>query len=83
MKKTFNNPETFKAYYAAQKYAEKQGYSVGQMCGKNPIALKKGNWNIAKWKNLAPLEKLDIDGHITSVDFRKGPVDVEMFEGAK
>ena len=83
MKETFNNWGTFKAYYAAQKYAEKQGYSVGQMCGHHTLGLKRGNWIIAKWKNLSPLEKLDIDGHITSGDFRKGPVVVEIFEGGK
>ena len=83
MKKIFDNKGTFKAYYAAQKYVIDQSYSFGSMCGKMPIALKKGsNWNVAKWKNMTALERLDIDGHITSADFREGPVVVEIFEGS-
>lgn len=80
MKKIFNNKGTFNAIHAAEDFARKKGYSIGSMCGSMPIALKKGNWNIAKWRNFTSLERLDIDGHITSNDFREGSVIVELFE---
>ena len=83
MKKVFNNKGTFKACYAAEKFVRDQGYSFGSMCRSMPMALKKGNWNIAKWRNLTELERLDIDGHITSKDFREGSVTVEIFEEVK
>ena len=80
MKKTFNQTGTFQAINKAEKWARDNGYSYGIMCRDMPIAIKKGPWNIAKWKNLTGLERLDIDGHITSRDFRNGPVTVEIFE---
>ena len=81
MKKIFDDKGDFEAYYSARKYVHDLGYSDGSMCRDKPIAIKKGPWNIAKWKNLTKLERLDIDGHITSKDFRNGPVTVEIFEG--
>ena len=79
MVKVFNNKGTFEAFYAAENYAREQGYSVGSMCRSMPIALKKGDYHIAKWRNLSKLERLDIDGHITSKDFREGIVTVDIF----
>lgn len=83
MKKVFDNKGTFKAYYTAENFVREKGYSFGSMCMNMPIALKKGDWHIAKWRNLTGTEKLDIDGHITSKDFREGPVTVETFDKGK
>ena len=80
MIKVFDEKGPFKAINAAEKWIKKKGYSSGILYRDMPIALKKGDYLISKWHNLTKLEKLDIDGHITSKDFRHGPVTVEIFE---
>ena len=80
MKIVFSDKGTFKALRAAEKWCDKNGYSYGSTCVCSPQALKKGDWHIAKWRNLSSLEKLDIDGTIIG-DGREGPIIVEVFEG--
>lgn len=79
MKKIFNQKGTFKAYYAAEKWLTENGYSFGPSCVCSPQAIKKGDYYIAKWRNLSPMERIDIDGIIEGNNHREGPVVVELF----
>lgn len=75
----FEDTGTFEAYHAAKQWCRDKGYSVGQMCGNEPIGiLKESDMWIAKWKNLSAQEKSELDG-IMSGDFRNGPVNVEIY----
>jgi len=60
------NGETFSAHYAAQEWLRENGYSYGSTCRNMPIAIKKGDYSIAKWKNLTNEERQDIDGKLYS-----------------
>ena len=78
MKKTFKVKGTFKSYYAASAWLSENGYSEGSMYRGMPIGIMKGDWNIAKWKNLTSSEKKELDGTMTSNDFREGEVTVNI-----
>lgn len=78
---TFNNSGTFAAYHAACAWLKENGFSYGSMSGFLPTAIKRGDWAIAKWKNLTAQERRDIDGTIEG-DFREGPVVVKLSEAA-
>lgn len=43
----------------------------------HPVAVLKGDWSIAKWKNLSKKEIDVLDGRVYG-DFRNGPVTVEL-----
>lgn len=79
IEKVFEGERTFEALHAAEKWCIDNGYSYGSTCACAPQAIKKGNWAIAKWKNLTPSERNDIDGTITG-EGRQGPVTVKIFE---
>jgi hypothetical protein len=79
MKKKFENERTFEAYNDACKWLKENGYSYGSMCSPAPTAIVKGNYYIAKWRNLTTKERNEVDGTITG-DFRNGPVTVEVYE---
>lgn len=79
MKRIFEGMD-FGAYYAAETYALEQGFSIGSMCGDLPIGIMRGEYYIAKWRNLNVKERKQMHGIITSLDFRSGPVTVEVFE---
>ena len=79
--KTFNqNDFDFAALHAARAWIRDQGYSYGSLCRDMPIGLLKGEWTIAKWKNLTDKERNQLDGQMTSSDFRNGPVNVFLKE---
>lgn len=78
MKKTFTKKGTFQSYYKACKWLQQNGYSYGSMCGKEPIGIVKGDVIIAKWRNLSDKDKLQLDGTMTSSDFREGSVTIEI-----
>jgi hypothetical protein len=67
----------FKAFYRAQAWCEGQGVSVGEMQGPEPIGLLRGDFAIAKWRNLSAAERRVLDGTITG-DKRNGPVTVTL-----
>jgi len=75
MKKVFNKQEgvVFGAYYDACAWLKENGYSYGSMCGSMPIGVMKGNFIIAKWKNLTELEISELDGRMIG-EFREGEV---------
>lgn len=78
-RKTFEpTGQTFGAHSAARSWCRENGYSVGTMCGPDPIGIKAGSWTIAKWRNLKTTERAGLDGTMTSTDWREGSVTVEI-----
>lgn len=75
--KTFSEHGTFQAFYAAQRWLEKNGYSFGSNCRGSPVGILKGDFIIAKWRNLTPREIDQLDGQMTG-DMRNGPVTVRL-----
>lgn len=73
----FVHDETFGAYKAAEEYCKALGVSVGHMCHPMPTGLAKGDFEIAKWKNLSAEDKMLLDGVIVG-EFRNGPVNVYL-----
>lgn len=69
---------TFSALYKAQVWLRQFGFSAGSMCSNAPTAIKFGDWHIAKWRNLSNSEQRDIDGIMTSADWRNGSVQIEL-----
>lgn len=76
-RKTFEAPGTFDAWHAARKWLEESGYSCSDTSAMHPVAVLKGDWLIAKWKNLTHKEIEALDGRVYG-DFRNGPVTVEL-----
>ena len=79
MKLTFDEPGTFNALYAAERWCDHNGYSRGSTDRSGVIGLMKGNYDIAKWHNLTKQERRACDGVMTG-DFREGPVTVHLYE---
>jgi len=77
MEKTFKANGTFQAYYDACGWLKENGYSYGSMCGHEPIGIMKGNYCIAKWKNLTKQEQKSLDGTMTG-EFREGDVKITI-----
>ncbi len=75
-----NDGEDFSAYRNATRYLNSNGYSFGSMCRDEPIGVMKGNYCIAKWRNLSTNEKNSLDGRMISKDFRYDSVTVEFQE---
>ncbi|WP_426113486.1 hypothetical protein [Pseudomonas sp. DSP3-2-2] len=75
--KTFTEPGTFQALYAAQKWLDENGYSYGPGSAMHPVPVLKGDFIIAKWKNLTRKEIAQLDGKIDG-NFREGPVTVTL-----
>ena len=77
--KVFSSVGTFKAFHAAERFCEEQGFSVGRMCGPLPVGIKRGDWDIQKWRNLSTADRKLMDGVIVG-DLRDGPVTVLFCE---
>jgi len=82
MKLIFEDTEDFAAYHRAESWCHENGYSTGSMCAPLPTAIKKGDYNISKWKNLSKAEIKAIDGTIKTIgiDFRSGPIELTIYE---
>jgi len=79
MRKVFDpTGETFGALSAARAWCKENGFSAGPLCGHDPVALMQGDYSIAKWRNLTPVERAQSDGTMTSDDWREGAVTVEV-----
>lgn len=81
--KTFTGAKTFRAYHDAVAWLRERGYSTGSMCSPRPTAIMKGDFQIAKWKNLTAKERREVDGTIEGEaasrgTFREGPVIVML-----
>jgi hypothetical protein len=75
--KTFSNEGTFQALYAAQDWLQANGYSYGSLCREMPVGILKGDWAIAKWKNLTKKEIGELDGQFDG-DKREGPITITL-----
>ncbi|WP_199287344.1 hypothetical protein [Acinetobacter portensis] len=72
----------FSAVSAAENWLREHGFSYGSMCMDMPIGILKGDWCIAKWRNLTAKERNQLDGKLLSSDFRSGPVVLQLKEPA-
>ena len=77
MKKIFEQTGTFEAYDAAKTWLKENGYSYGPSCGFEPVAIMKGEYCIAKWRNLTKTERAQSHGTIRG-DLRNGPIIVNV-----
>ncbi len=79
---SFKESGTFASYYAACGWLEKNGYSYGSTCcgRSNHCGLLKGDFNIAKWYNLTNKEIQQLDGIMTSYDYREGEVKIIIYK---
>ena len=79
--KTFKVNGTFESLYAAQRWLSEKGYEYGSLCGREPVALTKGEYNLPqKWKNFSKSDENIADGLMLSMDFREGEVNVFIFK---
>lgn len=74
---TFKGAGDFQAYRMAEEWCRENGYSIGLMSNPYPTALIKGDFQIAKWKNLTNLERTQVDGVIYG-DFCEGPIVIKL-----
>jgi hypothetical protein len=73
----FTQEGEFEAYHAACAWCEENGYSHGSMQRDAPIGILKGDWIIAKWRNLSAEEREHLDGTITCIEtFREAPIHI-------
>lgn len=73
----FEGKKDFEAFYKACDFLKDRGFSVGSMQRDDPIGIRYGNWDIAKWRNLAEDDISKLDGTITG-NKREGPVTVSI-----
>jgi len=79
-KLSFKQEGTFQSLYAAEAWCIQNGYEYGSLCCQQPIAIVKGDYNLPqKWKNFSKTQKNQVDGVITSFDFREGEVTVTIY----
>jgi hypothetical protein len=79
-KHEFNVQGTFESFYEASRWAKQNGYELGSMDGRNPIAMMKGYDYIAKWHNLSNNERKSVHGVMISDYFREQPVTILIFK---
>jgi hypothetical protein len=75
---TFSNVGEFKAMQAAEDWCAEQGISVGPCQRGDPRGLLRGDFYVAKWRNLSEDERAALDGLMTG-DMRNGPVIVGLW----
>ncbi|WP_250467671.1 hypothetical protein [Caballeronia sp. GAFFF2] len=73
----FWGERAFEAVYSAEAWCAENGYSVGAAQQGAPRGLLRGDFAIAKWRNLSPAERLSLDGTMTG-DMRNGPVTIHI-----
>lgn len=77
MLKKFDTKGTFRAYKEACKWLTENVYSYSPSCAMRPTAILKGDYIIAKWKNLTSREIAELDGKMVG-DMREGPVIIHI-----
>ena len=81
---TFTQEGDFEAYDAAKSWCIANGYSCGFMQNPEPTGLLKGQWIIAKWRNLNKKQRDELDGTMSCVtSFREAPIHVVIKEKAQ
>lgn len=82
MKKTFSgNGKDFSSFYEACKWLDENGYSYGSMQRGSPIGVKKGDFDISKWRNLSENDMSKLDGHMMT--HREGETTLVIDEVSK
>lgn len=77
MKKVFDALGNFEACNEAEAWCEERGIAVGSMERAQPRGLSTDPCIIAKWSNLRPHERAQLQGTMTG-DMRHGPVTIEL-----
>jgi hypothetical protein len=80
---TFNDKNgTFENMYAAFGWLTHSGFSYGSTDRyPNPVAIQKGEYTLPqKWHNFTAKQKSQVDGIITSNDWREGEVKVIIYK---
>jgi len=80
--RSFASDETFGAIREAEAFCAELGFSVGRMQSSAPMGIKRGNYDIQKWRNLSHTDRATLDGAIVGQDKRNGPVTVLYCEEA-
>jgi hypothetical protein len=75
--KTFTDQGDFAAVHAAEHWCESEGLSVGTMEADAPRGIKRGDWEILKWRNLDDDDLDKLDGTMIG-EIRNGPVTVTL-----
>lgn len=73
----FEQTGTFEAWEKCQQWLTVRGYSFGITCAMSPVGVLKGDYCIAKWRNLTPKERSALDGSVSG-DFRNGPLTLTL-----
>jgi hypothetical protein len=76
---------TFQSYYEAEKRLRAMGYTIGSMCGDEPIGFADAERveYIAKWRNIDYKDRDRVDGVMISDDWREGSVGIIWFTEPK
>lgn len=75
---TFDDAGDFVAIHKAEAWLRERGYSVGSMQADAPMGILHGDYGIAKWRNLTPKHRAQLDGWIEGEDKRNGPVTIVL-----
>jgi len=79
--KKFTSTGTFTAIREAEEYLKGNDYTVGSMCGSEPIGFADSikYEYVAKWHNIDAKDRKHLEGVIISNDFREGDVQILFF----
>ena len=77
----FDQTGDFAALNAAHAWCREHGVSFGSTDRTGTIALMAGDYAIAKWRNLSPFERHNVDGTIAG-DARNGPLTLRIARAA-
>ncbi len=77
MEIVFDQKGTFRALEAARQWCRDNGISYGSSCAMSPTGLLRGDYCIAKWRNLTLKERKELDGTMSG-DMREGPVTIRL-----
>lgn len=81
MLKFKNDGQLFSAWYNAQAWLRKHGYSCGSTCLSPYVAIQKGEYTLPqKVYNFDKEDMAVIDGVIYSLDYRNGEVEIWLKE---
>lgn len=76
-----NDGQLFSAWYNAQAWLHKHGYSCGSTCLSPYVAIQKGEYTLPqKVHNFCKEDMALIDGVIYSLDYRNGEVEIWLKE---
>lgn len=81
--KTFENTgHDHSGLDAARAWLRDHGFSYGSLQGPAPVGILRGEYEIAKWRNLTARERRELHGTIEPgpLGFRAGPAIVKLHE---